>query len=55
MGKTLLEGTKLVFEGDFDGAGEMWGNDEHYTEEFWKELEDEGCFGDDILIREEKE
>merc|ERR1711978_478857 len=47
LGKTLLEGTKLVFEGDFDGAAEMWGNDEHYTEEFWKELEDEGCFGDD--------
>ena len=40
FGKTMLAGGKLFFEGDFDGAGDVWGNDELYTEKFWNDLED---------------
>ena len=39
FGKTFLAGGKLFFEGDFDGAGQVWGNDEHYTEKFWDDLD----------------
>ena len=37
----MMMGGKLFFEGDFDGAGDVWGNDEMYTGEFWDDLEEQ--------------
>ena len=39
FGKTVLGGYKLYFKGDFDGAAHMWLNEEHYTEEYWDQLD----------------
>ena len=39
LGKTVLIGYKHYFDGDFEGAAEVWLNEEHYTEEFWDQLE----------------
>ena len=39
FGKTMLAGGSAFFKGDFDTAGDIWGNDEMYTEKFWNDLD----------------
>ena len=39
FGKTMLAGGSAFFKGDFDTAGDIWGNDDMYTEKFWNDLD----------------
>ena len=39
MGKTLLIGGGALLSGDPEGAAEVWGNKDLYTEDFWDELD----------------